>query len=225
MRHLFDSWAEVKDRIRAASNVALFLDFDGTLAWIAARPSHATLPPPTRSTLKRLAQYPAVRVCIISARDYPSLSQLVRVPRVRCLGMYGWQNGNALRLAETEQRALQIVCSSVVQHIKAVSGVWVENKGQAFAVHYRAAADEAIGQAGDALRKAMHPFRDVLRVIPGKMAWDVLPSSVRGKGAAVRRELPVHPAGLAIYAGDDVSDESAFQSLPDDGISVHVGSR
>src|SRR5206468_4874464 len=92
MRHLFECWPVVARRLKAASSVALFLDFDGTLANIVSRPSMAGLSPPTRKGLARLAKHRQVRVCVISGRDRTNLRRLVAVPRVRCLGLYGWQN-------------------------------------------------------------------------------------------------------------------------------------
>ena len=205
--------------------IALFLDFDGTLAWIADRPAHASLPATTRRILVRLARHHGVRVCIVSARDYASLRHLVRAPGIVCFGLYGWQNGTGLGLPQQERDALKEARVRVVEHVRSIPGVWVEDKGQSFAVHYRAAAPGAAGPAGAALRRAIDPYADVLRVMRGKKAWDVLPLSVRGKGAAVRRELATHPASLAIYAGDDLSDESAFQAVAPKGIAIHVGAR
>ena len=66
-------------------------------------------------------------------------------------------------------------------------------------------------------------FRPDLRVLPGKKVWEVLPAEVLGKGAAVLAlvaQLP-QPA-LAVYVGDDASDESAFRALPE-GLTVRVG--
>jgi hypothetical protein len=36
--HLFDRWGEVKRMVDAAERVRVFLDFDGTLAPLCARP-------------------------------------------------------------------------------------------------------------------------------------------------------------------------------------------
>ena len=69
----------------------------------------------------------------------------------------------------------------------------------------------------------VHPMR-LLRVLPAKMAWDVLPACFAGKEEAVLRELRKLPKSLAIYAGDDHADESAFNAIRR-GISIHVGTR
>jgi trehalose 6-phosphate phosphatase len=224
MRHLFDCWDDITGRLKATRTVALFLDFDGTLAWIAERPSRASLPASTRRALERLSRRRAVRVSIVSGRDYLTLRKAVGVPGIHCLGLYGWENGNGLRLALPARRVLAAAKRDLETRLGELSGIWIEEKGDAFAVHYREAARASVRRARTALRAALQPFSEVLRVVRGKKAWEVLPVSNLGKGAAVLRELSQHPAGLAIYAGDDVADECAFNAIPT-GISIHVGAR
>jgi hypothetical protein len=49
MRNLLESWNTVRPRLRAAKAIALFLDSDGMLASLQARPAEVQLPPETRS--------------------------------------------------------------------------------------------------------------------------------------------------------------------------------
>jgi len=48
MRYLLEAWNAVVERLRSAKSIELFLDFDGTLAPLRARPEQAHLPAPTR---------------------------------------------------------------------------------------------------------------------------------------------------------------------------------
>lgn len=225
MRHLFDCWEDITKRLKAARTIALFLDFDGTLAWITDRPSRANLPASTRRALERIARRRAVRVSIVSGRDYLTLREAIAVPGVHCLGLYGWENGNGLRLVLPARRALSETKRALESSLAGMPSIWIEEKGHAFAVHYRGAAGADIRRARSALFAALQPFAGVLRILRAKKAWEVLPASNGGKGAAVLRELSLHPAGLAIFAGDDVADESAFNAMPSGGISIHVGAR
>jgi trehalose-phosphatase len=224
MRHLFDSWATVAQRLKTARSVALFLDFDGTLARIVDHPSRAVLPAQTRRQLERLAGRRAIRLCVISGRDYRSLRSVVGIPGVRCLGLYGWENGNGLRLDGSARQALSSAKRDLAARIDGLSGIWIEEKRYAFAVHYRDAPKCAVRRARAGLHSVLQPYGGTLGLVRAKMAWDVLPVSIRGKGAAVLRELQAHPADLAIYAGDDGADECAFRAIAG-GISIHVGAR
>lgn len=224
MLHLFDNWSRIAARLKAAASIALFLDFDGTLANIVDRPDLARLTPATSRVLERLAVAGVIRLSVISARDYESLRSVVAIPAVRCLGLYGWQTGKGLHLAAPVRRALADARKDLARRVEGLRGIWIEDKSYAFALHYRAATESASRRARTALRLVLHPFADTLRVVRGNKAWDVLPVAIGGKGAAVSRELAQHRADLAIYAGDDDADESAFVAVAG-GISIHVGAR
>ena len=223
MRHLFECWPDVARRLKNASSLALFLDFDGTLARIVSRPWLAGLSAETRRNLARLAKHRSVQVCVISGRDRGKLRKLIGVPSVRCLGLYGWQNGRNKALDALTRAALATARTTLASRLCNVPGVWLENKSMAFAVHYRGAPADSVRRARRTLRSVVAPCRQ-LRIIPAKKAWEVVPASLTGKGEAVRRELCALPKSLAIYAGDDYADEKAFTAIRG-GIAIHVGAR
>jgi trehalose 6-phosphate phosphatase len=179
--HLFECWPAIARRLRRAPSVALFLDFDGTLAKIAPRPSQAVLPIATRRRLVSLAKHRSVQVCVISGRDRATLRKLVAVPRVRCLGLYGWQNGQALALDRLTQKTLALAREAVTHRVRPLQGIWVEDKRQAFSVHYRGAPQSSVRLARLALRAAALPFR-LLRVIPAKKGMGCSSRVLCGKG-------------------------------------------
>ena len=223
MRHLFECWPAVARRLEAASSVALFLDFDGTLARIVSHPSRARLAPEVRRGLLRLARHRSVRVCVISGRDRSNLRKLISAPSVRCLGLYGWQDGRRTALDPSARAALNAARKDVTNRVRALPGVWVEDKRLAFAVHYREAPQPAVRRARRILSSVVAPSRH-LRMIRAKKAMDVVPVCFAGKAEALRRELRASPKSLAIYAGDDYSDEKAFAAIRS-GIAIHVGAR
>ena len=51
MRHIFSCWGEIAARMAASRTIALFLDFDGTLAAIQPRPELVRVHPGVRRTL------------------------------------------------------------------------------------------------------------------------------------------------------------------------------
>lgn len=223
-RYLFDAWVELRERIRLAAHIALFLDFDGTLAELRPFPSQAALPKPTRSVLSRLAGCSRASVSIISGRTLGDLRNKVRVSGVHYLGLHGWEReGHSDRLSKTILR--QINRARVAEHkqLRGLPGVWVEDKKSGFAVHLRAASNAVTRRARVAFQIALKPFLADVRVIQGEETWEVLPHSAPGKGAAARNLLDGLPRfTLPIYAGDDTTDEEAFAELSE-GITVHVG--
>jgi len=68
MNHLFQCWGEVAARLRSAPGIALFLDFDGTLARLRARPQEAWIEGSARQALAALARNRRFRIWVISGR-------------------------------------------------------------------------------------------------------------------------------------------------------------
>src|ERR1700684_3211043 len=91
MRRLFDHWPEVAARVQSAGSIALFLDFDGTLAPIKATPGEVRLGAPTRRAIGRLAAMDRVYVWVISARKREDVREKTGLHRVRYLGVHGWE--------------------------------------------------------------------------------------------------------------------------------------
>jgi trehalose-phosphatase len=223
MSHLLRSWPDVAKRIRGAASVALFLDFDGTLAPFVAEPSAARLPWPTRQILQRLARLPGLRVWIISARREADLRARIAVPYLRYLGLYGWENGAAPKFEESQNRMLAEARRGVAETTGGIAGVRIEDKQATFALHWRGAPPESLHEAGRLFDRVMAQFDGNLRVIRGDHVWEVTPAGLLGKGVAARRYWRAWTGrALPIYLGDNLADEPAFAALAD-GITVCVG--
>ena len=222
MPHLLESWQQISARLQKAEAIALFLDFDGTLVDIRARPEEVWLHPATRRVLLRLVRRRRVRVWVISGRRLADVRDRIRVPGVRYFGLHGWEgNGNG-KLSESTLSFLRQAMGLLAPRIEGAPGLSMEDKGSAFAVHYRGASDIAITEARAALLSVLEPFGGRLRMIEGDHILEVLPREFRGKGVAARREWLTLRRAVPIYVGNDASDESAFAALAP-GVTVRVG--
>ena len=201
----------------------LFLDYDGTLAPIVDDPAQAVPHPEVPDVLARLADlHPVV---IVTGRDLASLSRLLTGMRVRAVGLHGaetgWSDGTVeARAAEEHADVLQRLRADVPQ----LEGIVVEDKGAAFAVHYRHAPDAETARS--ALRTWAQAVPDGLTAIWGKMVVELRAENV-SKGTAVAALAAEHPDRTPVYLGDDVTDEDAFEalhSLRQPVVTVKVGS-
>jgi len=200
------------------------LDFDGTIAGLRRRPQNVRLPARTREMLGRLASLPGVAVAIISGRMIRDLKEKVGVEGVRYFGLHGAQKETGLVALRSEAlRSLSQARREARLQLSAFSGIWIEDKNLSFVVHYRGARPSSVRAAESALLRILAPLRFALKNLKGDKVWEVSPVEMPGKGSAVRSLLGDLPEqALAIYIGDDETDESAFEILPA-GVSVKVG--
>lgn len=221
--HLFDHWMEVAAKIRSARRITLFLDFDGTLTPLRRRPEDVEpLRAELRRLLARLSRHRKLVLYIISGRALGDLRKLVPLGGIRLLGLHGWE-GRRTQALSRERRLLRRARQMLRQGLGERSQVWVENKGLGVAIHYREASPKAVRLARPLVRDVARSFSPHLRLMNGKKVWELLPSAILGKGPAVEALLDGSAkTTLAVFVGDDTTDEAAFEALPK-GLTIHVG--
>jgi trehalose 6-phosphate phosphatase len=188
----------------------LFVDFDGVLAPIVARPDDAAVPAETRAELERLAARYAL-VAVVSGRAGEDVRARLGVDGVVCVGSHG------LELDPQAERWRQALATF------AAAAPWpaseIELKGLAISFHFRDRADEAEAvRELDAIAAAARDEGLVARY--GRKILEVLPPVDTHKGTAVRRLLEEHGLRRALAAGDDTTDLDSFAAL--DGLEVAV---
>ena len=223
MRHLLENWNMVAPRLRAAPAITLFLDFDGTLVHLAARPENVALDPATRRLLLRLARHPRLRVCIISGRRRADLRQQIHAPGVRYLGLQGWETRAGQKPGSDHRRLIDEARRKLARRVTETARLWIEDKGATLALHYRGASNAVVREARESLQSVLEQFPGKLRLVEGDHVWELLPREVGGKGAAVRQQCRSFRRGaLPVYAGNDDTDEPAFRMLAG-GVTIRVG--
>ncbi|MEM1116301.1 MAG: trehalose-phosphatase [Bacteroidota bacterium] len=200
----------------------LFLDYDGTLAPIVGDPAAAWPHPEVPALLPALAE--AHAVVVVTGRDLGTLARLLGGVRVRAVGLHGseagWSDGTVEHRAG---EAFADVLAGLRASVPEAEGIRVEDKGHAFAVHYRHAPDPEA--ARDRLRGWAASVPDGLAQVWGKAVVELRPADV-SKGTAVTQIAAEHPDRTPVYLGDDVTDEDAFgalQALRTPSVTVKVG--
>ena len=211
--------------------LALFLDYDGTLVPLAARPDEARLPEAARQTLFQAARMPNLDTVIVSGRALDDLKRMVDVPGLTYVGNHGFEiEGPGITFrhphADRARASLEVAADGLAA--LGVSGARVERKGVTVAYHVREVAGperEGAVRAAEAVLR-----RQRLRVTLGKLAVEGRPPVDWHKGRAVLHVL-VNRHGVdwpsrvrALYIGDDLTDEDAFRSLRGIGRSIRVAS-
>jgi len=218
-----ECWNEVAPQLNSGKTIALFLDFDGTLARIRSRPEDVLIDAPIRRALKVLVRNPRFRVWVVSGRRQADIQARVSVPGIRYLGLHGWEGGSRAELPYETRRVLTCVKIWIGGLLPELPGVWLEDKDYVLAIHYRSAPESSVRRARQIVRSVVEPFQSSLKLVRGKKVWEVTPHEIEDKGVAVRRELAsLAPHAIPVYLGDDAGDEPAFAAL-EGGVTVRVG--
>jgi trehalose 6-phosphate phosphatase len=204
--------------LAAPAKALIALDFDGTLAPIVEDPAAARATPAAAEAVRQLAGL-AGTVAIITGRpaaDAARFAGVAEVPDVIVLGHYGrqrWERGRlsgpaappGLRVARTDLPALLLAAG-------ADPGTWIEDKGEAVAVHTRRAAQPQAEL--DRLRTPLTELagRTGLAVEPGRLVLELRPPGA-DKGAALRKLAAERTPAAILFCGDDLGDRSAFDAV------------
>ncbi|MFW5693200.1 MAG: trehalose-phosphatase, partial [Thermoguttaceae bacterium] len=223
-----DSLKSLQRRLEG-KRLALFLDYDGTLTPIVARPEDAAMHDAMRRTVRRLAEL--TPVAVVSGRDRADVESLVGLPELIYAGSHGFDiRGPDLHREHEGGRAalpeLDEAENVLGRELAAVEGAQVERKRFAVAVHYRNVPEEKVEEVRRAVERFAEGHRKLL-LRGGKKIFELQPDIDWHKGKAVLWLLEVlgldSPDVVPMYLGDDVTDEDAFAVLEDRGIGVVVG--
>ena len=216
------------DRLPApADNWALFLDFDGTLVEIADRPEAVVLPHDLAGRLARLDRAFDGAVAIVSGRSLADLDAVLQPLRLPLAGLHGIERRDARGAVHGDADAgarLDGIREAVEGFAAARSGLLVEDKGSAIAIHYRA-APERREEVAAFLERQRRRLGNDFHVQAGKQVFELKPGG-RDKGDAVRAFMDEPPfAGrIPVFVGDDRTDEDAFSAANAlGGHSMRVG--
>jgi len=201
------------DLLRGAS---LFLDFDGTLVTIAARPDAVRVERRVRTLLALLHEKLDGRLAIISGRAAGNITALLELPIV-VAGSHGAELAWPDRaIATAASQPLDAAAKTQLQELAARHpGLLIEYKPLGVALHFRQAPE---AQAACREAAARIAARTGLVVQPGKMVIELRTGGV-DKGTALAALMEQAPllAGRPIFIGDDDTDEAGFRMARDKG--------
>jgi trehalose 6-phosphate phosphatase len=213
--------------IFSLDEIALFLDFDGTLVELAPQPEAVIVPSDLPPLLARIHQRMRGAAATISGRPIAEIDGFLAPVKLPASGAHGAE------LRETADAAIKVVGAHLSDplraQIKAIvamlekrwPGLRTEDKGTSFAVHYRHApeAEADLRAALEALN-----FGNGWQLLAGHRVFEV---KARGwdKGTAIRRimEGAAFAGRRPIFIGDDRTDldgMAAARKLGGDGVAV-----
>jgi alpha,alpha-trehalase len=207
--------------------LAVFLDYDGTLTPIVSHPEKALLSDSMRQTIRELgARAP---VAVLSGRDLGDVRQRVNVDTIIYGGSHGFDiagpGGLRKEVAAEFLPNLDLAEKELEEALAGIPGARVERKHFSIAAHYRNAKESELPKLERAVSEvaAQHPE---LRTIGGKKVYELQPNIDWDKGRALMWLLKSlrfdQQEVFPIYVGDDLTDEDAFRALQQRGVGILV---
>ena len=216
------------EKLAAAGQAVLLLDYDGTLAPFSIERDQAFPYPGVRESLTSIMRLSNTRVVIISGRAIDDLLPLLAfefLPEI--WGCHGWErlepNGSRMAIAMPQTAIVGLkdanlwICQSGLEP-------FLENKPASLAIHWRGRSEMEIACIRERVldgwqhiaQKAnleIHPFNGGLELrCPGI-----------NKGTAIETILEqVSSTAPVAFLGDDLTDEDGFAVIRNKGIGILV---
>ncbi|MFQ5736909.1 MAG: trehalose-phosphatase [Thermodesulfobacteriota bacterium] len=221
------------DRFKGMMNgrrISLFLDYDGTITPIVARPEQATLTYQMKEVLKALAK--AYPTAVVSGRQLADVRRRIGIDGLVYVGNHGaeiWAEDFTMVFDAGGAFGAEIkrLSGELASIVRAHKGVILEDKGHSITLHYRLLDTRRQRAFTERYEHTVKESvdRGIVRLARSKKAFEIRPSAEWNKGSAVTWLLDRKPfvGTFPVYIGDDETDKDAFRAIAGRGISVYVG--
>jgi len=215
-------------RFNKAKQKILFLDYDGTLSPLVKHPSLAKPNKECIATLSMLANIPNLDLVIISGRNKKTLERWFPIKNINFVAEHGaWiktftDKWRTLKPMTNEWKP-QII-ALLQMYANRIPETFVEEKDYSVCWHYRNADPESAAAKVKELTDDLVNLtaNSELQVMQGNKVIEIKISGIN-KGMAALQFLAKKKYNFILAAGDDLTDEDLFQSLPKNSHTIKVG--
>lgn len=207
----------------------LFLDVDGTLLEIAQTPDAVRVDTALIDLLRRLGRACDGALALITGRPIAQVDTLFHPLQLPVAGVHGFERRNAQGHYFRPHFAgsgLNLLKNEVTALAHSLHGLLFEDKGCAFALHYRQAPhlEETVRLRMARLVSGALPAFELLQ---GDLVTEVKPVE-HNKLTAIEAFMQEEPFSgrTPIFIGDDTTDLDGFAAMKRfNGLAIAVGSR
>ncbi len=224
-----ESFQMIKNRYDKAQKRLIYLDYDGTLTPFSDEPQKAAPGDELLEILQQLTADPLNRIVIISGRDRHTLENWLGHLDVDFICEHGvWlkEKTNSWNMIEKlTDHWKQEILPILELYVSRTPGSLIETKDYSLVWHYRK-VETGLGELRTRELSSHLKYISAnmnLQVLEGDMVVEIKNSGVN-KGRAATAWLEKFPADFVMALGDDWTDEDTFKAMPDNAITVKVGS-
>src|SRR5882762_5248951 len=156
----------VQDIAGGNRQLAVFLDYDGTLTPIVSHPEKALLSDSTRQTLQALAMQASVT--ILSGRDLNDVRQRVDIATITYGGSHGFDiagpRGLRKQVGTQFLPKLDMIEKELGKQLAGIAGAHVERKRFSIAAHYRNVNESDVPKVQRAVSEVAARHRELRRM-------------------------------------------------------------
>lgn len=194
----------------ALRDCALFLDLDGTLAPIAARPQDVRPDPRRTDLLERLAAALHGRLAVVTGRTLADVDRILegRIAAVAAVHGLVRRDAQGVLREHAPHPRLHEAAEAFRRFAARDSGLLVEEKGLSVALHFRLARSCADAARACARRLAAETG---LTLQDGDMVEELrTPGPTKADSVRAFMAEPPFAGATPLFLGDDVTDEDGF---------------
>ncbi len=211
-----------------ADDWCFFLDVDGTLVDIAARPDAVRVEAHLRSLLADLQLATGGALALVSGRALADLDRLFEPLVIPSAGQHGAERRDAtgrVHLHTGRNDLLRACAADFTAFAGARPGVLFEDKGSNLALHFRACPEHQ-AEVLQLMLGALGRLGSAYTLLEGKMVYEITAAG-HDKGTVITAFMrePPFAGRVPVFIGDDTTDEYGFSVVNAlDGHSLKVGS-
>ena len=221
--------ASLVNHYSKASNRLLILDYDGTLTPFVDKPQKAKPSAKLIGLLKRLNSSTKNEVIILSGRDKKTLQRWFGALKMAMVAEHGaWVKGKKSKswkpVVNVDDQWKKQIRPIMQLFVDRIPGSFIEEKDFSLVWHYR---KTNVDIGAEAAREMVDTLINLtanlaLNVLPGNKVVEIKVSEV-SKGTFYLNYLADKKWDFVLAIGDDWTDESLFNVVPEGAYSIHVG--
>lgn len=216
------------NRYMKTRNRIIFLDYDGTLVNFNSDIDQASPDGDLNDLLKALCEDSSNHVVLISGRKHENLEKWFDDYDIDLVAEHGaWFKKQGTRwhkLPGLSAQWKQEIAPILETYVDRTPGSFIEEKSYSLVWHYRK-AQKGLGElrAGELMNNLKYIAMDKgLQLLPGDKVVEIKNIEIN-KGKAALTMVDNENYDFIMALGDDYTDEDIFKSLPDDAITIKIG--